>query len=197
MRKVLLLCSSMLLASTATAQTDSVKASPRETAIARQAVEVESLFPMFFTGGYHFGVGYRYDRFRLRVSVIDGGTYDAEPAGLDNSSGGFERRYRPSPGIFLGYNPWRGLETYTFLELHDFEIVQKSTGQTRRIHSTDFGGGASYQYFLWRGLYLQPGVHVYVRGDHRADFDDGKTYQIPNVDLSPVIRVGYRFWSLP
>ena len=165
--------------------------------VARHAIEVESLFPMFLTGGYHFGVGYRHDRFRLCVSVIDGGTYDAEPAGLGNSSGGYERRYRPSPGLFLGFNPWRGLETYTYLELHDFEIVQKSSGEARRIHSTDFGGGISYQWFVWRGLYVQPGMHVYLRGDHDATFGDGRTYRIPNVDLSPVIRVGYRLWSLP
>ena len=198
MRKALLLWSTMLLASTvsATAQTDSVNVWPRDAAIAQHAIEVESLFPMFFTGGYHFGIGYRHDRLRLRVSVISGGSYDAEPAGIGNSSNDFERRYRPSPGIFLGYNPWRGLETYTYLELHTFEIVQKSSGQTRRIHSTDVGGGVSYQLFLWRGLYLQPGMHVYLRTDHSAAFN-GQTYRIPNVDLSPVIRVGYRLWSLP
>ncbi len=28
----------------------------------KQAVEIESLFPMFFYGGYHVGVGYRYER---------------------------------------------------------------------------------------------------------------------------------------
>jgi len=33
-------------------------------------IEVESLFPMFLTGGYHFGLGYRHDRLRLRVRRI-------------------------------------------------------------------------------------------------------------------------------
>jgi len=49
-----------------------------------QALEVESLFPMFLTGGFHVGVGYRYKKFRVRASVINGGSYNAETAGVDN-----------------------------------------------------------------------------------------------------------------
>jgi hypothetical protein len=48
----------------------------------KQAIEVESLVPMFITGGYHFAVGYRYRKFRVRLSIINGGTYDAEKVGL-------------------------------------------------------------------------------------------------------------------
>lgn len=43
----------------------------------KQAFEAESLFPMFLTGGYHFALGYRYERWRVRVSVINGGSYNA------------------------------------------------------------------------------------------------------------------------
>jgi len=161
---------------------------------AKQAVEVESLFPMFFYGGFHAGVGYRYDKFRVRISVINSGTYDGEPAGTKNSSPDYKRYYKTSPGFFLGYSVWRTLEIYGYLELHTFEITQKSTGLTRDIHSTDVGGGISYQFFFGRHLYLQPGFHIYFRGDHSADFN-GVTYKIPNVDLAPVIRIGYRLWS--
>lgn len=161
---------------------------------AKQAVEVESLFPMFIAGGYHVGVGYRYNKFRVRVSVINGGTYDAEPAGTKNSSADFKRYYKTSPGFFFGYNIWRNLEVYSYLELHTFEIEQKSTGLTRDIHSTDVGAGISYQFFLGRHVYLQPGMHIYLRGDNSANFN-GVIYQIPNVDIAPVIRVGYRLWS--
>ncbi|NVO21535.1 MAG: hypothetical protein HXX13_17670 [Bacteroidetes bacterium] len=161
---------------------------------AKQALEVESLFPMFITGGYHVGVGYRYNKFRVRVSVINGGTYDTEPAGTKNSSPEFKRYYKTSPGFFFGYNVWRNLEVYSYLELHTFEIEQKSTGLTRDIHSTDIGGGVSYQFFLGRHIYLQPGMHIYLRGDNSASFN-GLVYNIPNVDLAPVIRVGYRLWS--
>ncbi|QBN17738.1 hypothetical protein [Flavobacterium nackdongense] len=180
------------------AQTDSIKGTfwkpvPRMYE-AKQAVEVESLFPMFFSGGYHVGVGYRYEKFRFRLSLINGGTYDAEPAGTKNSSPEFKRYYKTSPGFFFGYNVWRNLEVYSFVELHTFEIEQVSTGLKQDIHSTDFGGGISYQFFIGRHIYLQPGVHIYLRADNSADFN-GTVYNIPNVDLAPVIRIGYRLWS--
>jgi hypothetical protein len=176
-----------------TAQSGYLKPKPRNYAV-KQAIEVESLFPMFFTGGYHVGLGYRYEKFRIRVSVINGGRYDAEPAGTVNASPEFKRYYKTSPGLFLGYNVWKNLEVYTYLELHTFGIEQVSTGLKHDIHSTDIGGGLSYQFFFGRHLYLQPGLHIYLRGDHRADFN-GTPYQIPNVDLAPVIRIGYRLWS--
>ncbi|HEX3006903.1 MAG TPA: hypothetical protein VHO90_04745 [Bacteroidales bacterium] len=179
-------------------QTDSIKDSflktiPRNYQV-RSAFEVESLFPMFLTGGFHIGLGYRYDKFRVRISVINGGTYDAEPAGTNNASPDFKRYYKTSPGLFLGYNVWKNLEVYSYLELHTFEIEQKSTGIKKDIHSTDIGGGISYQFFLGRHVYLQPGFHVYLRSDHCASFN-GTIYNIPNIDLAPVIRIGYRFYS--
>ena len=149
---------------------------------------------MFLTGGYHIGLGYRYYKFRFRVSVINGGTYDAETAGTKNSSPEFKRYYKTSPGFFLGYNVWKNLEVYSFLELHTFEIEQQSTGLKRDIHSTDFGGGFSYQFFFGRHIYLQPGFHIYLRGNNTAVFNT-TVYNIPNVDLAPVVRIGYRFWS--
>jgi hypothetical protein len=160
----------------------------------KHALEVESLVPMFITGGYHLGVGYRYEKFRFRISVINGGTYNAEPAGIKNSSADFKRYYKTSPGFFLGYNIWKNLEIYTFLEFHTFEIEQKSTGIKKDIHSTDFGGGISYQFFIGRSFYIQPGFHVYLRNDNKLMFGN-QQYQISNVDLAPVLRLGYRLWQ--
>jgi len=159
----------------------------------KSAIEVESLVPMFLSGGYHFAVGYRYERFRVRVSIINGGSYNAE-TGVNNSSAEFKRFYRTSPGLFLGYNVWRNLELYTYLESHTFDIEQKSTGIHKDIHTTDTGLGLSYQFFIGRYFYVQPGMHVYVRGDKSIDFGD-VNYSISNVDLSPVIRLGVRLWS--
>jgi hypothetical protein len=195
--KILLVAALIILGTTIQAQTDSTKSTfwkpiPRSYE-AKQALEVESLFPMFFYGGYHVGLGYRYNKFRVRVSVINGGSYDAEPAGVNNSSPEFKRYYKTSPGFFFGYNVWRNLEVYSFLELHTFEIEQASTGLTQDIHSTDIGGGISYQFFFGKHIYLQPGIHLYLRGDNNADFN-GTIYNIPNADISPVVRLGYRFW---
>jgi hypothetical protein len=160
----------------------------------KQAIEIESLVPMFLTGGYHVGVGYRYRKFRVRVSIINGGTYDAEKVGLKNSSPEFKRFYNTSPGIFLGYNVWKNLELYTYLESHTFGIKQESSGITKDIHSIDTGLGISYQFFIGRVFYIQPGVHLYLRGNKSADFS-GTTYNIPNADFSPVVRIGARLWK--
>ena len=159
----------------------------------KQALEVESLVPMFFTGGYHFAVGYRYHKFRIRASIINGGTYDAETAGINNSSPEFKRYYTTSPGIFFGYNVWKNLEVYTYLEFHTFQITQTSTGSKQNVKSTDTGLGISYQFFIGRIFYVQPGLHLYLRGDNSANFN-GTIYNIPNADVSPVVRIGARLW---
>jgi hypothetical protein len=160
----------------------------------KQALEIESLVPMFFTGGYHFGLGYRYKKIRVRFSVINGGTYNAEPAGLKNASGQFKRYYKTSPGLFLGYNIWKNLELYTYVEHHTFEIEQKSTGFRQDMHSTDFGCAVSYQFFIGRIFYVQPGLHLYLRKANSLDFN-GTTYTIPTADFSPVLRLGIRYWK--
>ena len=160
----------------------------------KQAIEVESLVPMFLTGGYHFAVGYRYKHWRVRASVINGGTYDAETAGLKNSSADFKRFYKTSPGVFLGYNIWKNLELYTYLESHTFAIEQKSTHIQKNMHSTDTGLGLSYQFFIGHYFFVQPGMHLYLRGDRSLDFGN-VTYHIPHTDISPVIRLGFRLWS--
>ena len=159
----------------------------------KQAIEVESLVPMFFYGGYHFAVGYRYKKFRVRVSVINGGTYDAEPAGLKNSKSDFNRYYKTSPGIFLGYNIWKNLELYTYVESHTFAIKQKSSGIEKDLYSTDFGLASSYQFFIGRYFYIQPGLHLYLRSDKGVSFHEIH-YNIPNADFSYVVRLGVRLW---
>jgi hypothetical protein len=54
--------------------------------------------------------------------------------------------------------------------------------------------GISYQFFIGRVFYVQPGVHLYLRGNKSADFG-GVQYNIPNADISPVIRIGARLWK--
>ena len=159
----------------------------------KHALEVESLVPMFLTGGYHFALGYRYKRFRIRASIINGGTYNAETAGINNNSENFKRFYTTSPGVFFGYNVWKNLEVYTYLEFHTFKIIQESTANTQDVKSIDTGLGISYQFFIGRYFYVQPGVHLYLRADKSANFD-GEIYQIPNADVSTVSLLGARLW---
>lgn len=197
MKKIIVLMLVFFVALVANAQTDSIKSTffkpiPRNYQV-KHAWEFESLVPMFITGGFHFAACYRYEKFRFRVSVINGGDYDAETAGIKNSSHDFKRYYKTSPGLFAGYNIWKNLETYAYLEFHTFEIEQKSTGIKKDIHSTDMGGGISYQFFIGRSFYIQPGFHIYLRGDNHLDFGNQR-YHIPNVDLAPVLRLGYRFY---
>ncbi|QIK54342.1 hypothetical protein G7051_08310 [Dysgonomonas sp. HDW5B] len=190
------LFSLMMLVSIATvvfSQDQSTITKPRSYEV-KQAFEVESLVPMFFTGGYHFAIGYRYDKFRVRASVINGGSYNAETAGINNHSDDFKRFYKTSPGIFLGYNVWKNLELYGFAEFHTFSIQQRSTRIEKDIHTVDLGGGVGYQFFIGRYFYIQPALHIYCRKDHRLDFE-GTKYNISNIDFSPVLRLGVRLWS--
>lgn len=199
MMKIILFISLLSVFSTSNllAQTDTVEGTfwhpiPRNYDV-KHAIEVESLFPMFLFGGYHFAVGYRYEKFRVRLSVINGGTYNAETVGINNFPPNFKRFYNTSQGIFLGYNVWKNLDIYTYLESHTFGIQQLSPGNTIEIKSIDTGLGVSYQFFIGRVFYVQPGVHLYLRSSKSAQFGD-VTYSIPNADVSPVIRVGCRLW---
>ena len=104
-------------------------------------------------------MGYRYDRFRVRFSVINGGDYNAEKAGV-NSSDAFKRFYKTSPGLFLGYNVWKNLELYTYFEAHTYEIEQISTGVRKNMFSMDYGAGVGYQFFIGKSFYAQPAFHA-------------------------------------
>jgi hypothetical protein len=161
----------------------------------RQAFEVESLVPMFFTGGYHIGVGYRYNKFRIRASVINGGSYNADNASPEGTVEDYERLYETSPGIFLGYNIWKNLELYGYYEYHTFEVNQLSTKESQEVISNDVGLGLSYQFFIGRAFYIQPGIHTYFRSEKQLTFSDGETYKLPTIEISPVIRLGVRLWK--
>jgi hypothetical protein len=160
----------------------------------KQAFEVESLVPMFFTGGYHVGVGYRYNKLRVRVSIINGGTYNADLQAVSGTDDGYKRYYTTSPGFFLGYNVWKNLEVYGYYERHTFEIEQMETAEKQDLPSNDFGIGISYQFFIGRTFYIQPGVHTYFRAEQSITFSDGGIYSIPTFEISPVVRLGVRLW---
>jgi hypothetical protein len=171
-----------------------LKPNPRNYQV-NQALELESLLPMFFYGGWHLGVGYRYEKFRLRLSVINGGDYNADVQSIDGSIDGYKRYYTTSPGIFLGYNVWKNLEVYGYYERHTFEIEQLATAEKQDIHSNDVGIGVSYQFFIGRTFYIQPGIHSYFRSEQSTTFENGLTYTIPTFELTPIVRIGARVWK--
>jgi hypothetical protein len=149
---------------------------------------------MFFYGGYHFAVGYRYKHFRVRVSVINGGSYNVDGQAVGDVDEGYKRYYTTSPGFFLGYNVWKNLEIYGYYERHTFKVEQMSTGENQNIPSNDFGIGISYQFFLGRVFYIQPGIHSYFRAEQSVTYSNNETYTIPTFELSPVVRIGARLW---
>jgi len=198
-KQIFLFVVMMAMAATISAQSDVAKSTfwnpnPRNYDV-KQAIEVESLVPMFFTGGYHFGVGYRYNKFRVRASIINGGSYNVDLQAISGLVDGYERYYATSPGIFLGYNIWKNLEIYGYAERHTFKVKQLSTGEKQNLPSTDLGIGISYQFFIGRTFYIQPGIHSYFRADKTIAFSDNQTYSIPTFELSPVVRIGARLWS--
>ena len=197
-KQIFLLVALIYLTITSSAQSDSTggtfwKPNPRNYEV-KQAFEVESLVPMFFTGGYHFGVGYRYNKFRVRVSVINGGSYYVDVQAVSGIVKGYKRYYTTSPGFFLGYNVWKNLEIYGYYERHTFKVEQMSTHEKLNIPSNDVGLGISYQFFIGRILYIQPGIHSYFRAEKSITFTDEGTYTIPTFELSPVVRIGARLW---
>ena len=197
-KQIVLFVAILFLATTISAQSDTPggtfwKPNPRNYEV-KQAFEVESLVPMFFTGGYHLGAGYRYNKFRVRISVINGGTYNADNQATGDTDEGYKRYYTTSPGFFLGYNVWRNLEVYGYYERHTFEIEQMETGEKQDLPSNDFGIGISYQLFIGRTFYIQPGIHSYFRSEQSIAFSDGGTYSIPRFEISPVVRLGVRLW---
>ncbi|MGK7394705.1 MAG: hypothetical protein ACNS62_09030 [Candidatus Cyclobacteriaceae bacterium M3_2C_046] len=64
----------------------------------------------------------------------------------------------------------------------------------KQITSNDFGIGLSYQFFLGRVFYIQPGVHTYWRAEEIILFNDGSKYIIPTFEFTPIIRIGARLW---
>jgi hypothetical protein len=149
---------------------------------------------MFFTGGYHFAVCYRYRHFRFRLSIINGGGYNADDQAVGEKNSGYERYYTTSPGFFVGYNVWKNLEVYGYYERHTFKVEQMATGEVQDLPSNDVGIGVSYQFFLGPIFYIQPGVHTYFRAEQSLIYSNLDVYKIPTFEVSPVVRIGARLW---
>lgn len=194
MRQLLTLAFSLLVFTTISAQTHSTstfwKPSPRNYEV-KHAVEIEAMPFVYLSSGYHIAVGYRCKKFRFRASTIDVGTFS-----LETQNDQFERfETKGSFGFFAGYNVWKNLETYVFMDRQLFDIKQKSTSETKRLNAVTGGLGIGYQFFIGRYFYLQPALHLYARGGQDVQFSDNTNYSLPSLEFTPVIRLGIRPWK--
>lgn len=169
-----------ILVSTAGAATNDTQESP-------WVYEVESLFPMYFMGGYHMAAGVRWKDLRVRASCIDGGHYDYEP-----NNKHFERNLGSGCGIFFGYFLWRNLHAYVYVEAQNYIVSDRDTHASKRFDVIDIGPGLGYQYFFYKNIYIQPAAHLYWR-QKQQKLVGGTLFTLRNIDVSPTIRIGYRF----
>jgi len=148
---------------------------------------IESLFPIYFFNGYHLAFGIRIKDFRLRASCIDGGNYDYEP-----NNDQFERNLGKGCGVFAGYFLSKRWHLYMFIEKQSYVVTKRESGVSAEFDVLDIGPGLGYQYYFTENAYLQPALHLYWRKSEEKVID-GINYELREFDLSPTIRVGYRF----
>ncbi len=157
----------------------------------KKAFEIEAVPFVYLSKGYHLSLGFRYNKFRFRASVINAGTFSSE-----TTNDKFERfETKGTFGLFAGYFIWKNLETYVFVDRQIFDIKQKNTSEVRQINSITPGLGIGYQFFIGRYFYIQPGLHLYMRAGKDIQFSDNTTYSLSSVDFTPVIRIGFRPWK--
>lgn len=70
-----------------------------------------------------------------------------------------------------------------------------ATNEKKDINSIDKGIGISYQFFIGKRFYIQPGFHTYLRAEKSVLFNGNETYNIPTFDKTFVIRLGVRLFS--
>ena len=148
----------------------------------KQAFEVEAVPVFYFTGGYHVSVGYRFRKFRVRLSTVSSGTYDEEPKDKDN----FKRLEKDGTfGVFVGYFPWKNLETYAFTDRNVMTITQEKTNESKVLRAFTPGLGVGYQFFIGRYFYLQPAIHCYFRPGNSMTFSNGVNYTLSGTEFTP------------
>ena len=149
--------------------------------------ELESLAPIYLFGGYHIAAGVRFGNIRLRTSCIDGGDYDYEPHNPD-----FERNLGTGCGLFAGYFFSSHWHAYLYVEKQSYIVTNRLNGASETFDVIDVGPGIGYQFFMGKNVYLQPALHLYWRRSQTKTIG-GKSYTLRETDISPTVRIGYRF----
>lgn len=156
-------------------------------------LEIENQTPCFLFGGYQLSIGIRRGPFRFRVSTQDSGEADFEDTGIDSRNSSFRRSFDDgSLSVSVDYFPSRHLFTYVSLGSNRWLVQNKDTLATDHLRTLDAGLGLGFQYFIYKGLFVQLAAHVNVR-DRRSLVIEGEQYTVPGIDYSPGLRLGYRF----
>ncbi len=157
------------------------------------AIEIENQTPCFLFGGYQFSVGMRYQQFRFRASTQDSGRADFENTGIDSQNNSFRRSYDDgSLSASVDYFFGKYFFTYGSLGSNCWLVQNKNTLETDHLRTLDAGLGLGFQFFIYKGLFVQLAAHVNVR-ERKSLIIHGEEYTIPGMDYSPGLRLGYRF----
>lgn len=157
------------------------------------AVEFENQTPCFFFGGYQLSAGMRYGPVRFRVSTQDSGEADFEDTGIDSRSDTFRRSYDDgSLSVSVDWFFSKYFFTYASLGSNRWLVQNNDTLATDHLRTLDAGLGLGFQYFIYKGLFVQLAAHVNVR-ERKSLMIQGEEYTIPGIDYSPGLRLGYRF----
>ena len=179
----------LMLAGAWSVQADGVSSSKQGSI----AVEFENQTPCFFFGGYQVSVEVRRGPIRFRVSTQDSGEADFENTGIDSQSGTFRRSYDyGSLSVSMDYFFSKYFFTYASLGSNRWLVQNKDTLATDHLRTLDAGLGLGFQYFIYKGLFVQLAAHVNVR-ERKSLIIQDEEYTIPGIDYSPGLRLGYRF----
>ena len=160
---------------------------------AAQTLEIESQIPCFLYGGYQLSVGMRRDSFRLRASIVNSGSADFEPNGIDRRNDKFRRSYdNGSFGVAVEYF----LNKYWFASVslgsNRWLLRNEATSSTGNLRTLDAGLGTGLQYFFYRDLFVQMIGQINLRKRQSLAIE-GEEYVIPRIGWSPGLRLGVRF----
>ncbi len=155
--------------------------------------ELENQTPCFFFGGYQLSVGIRRDQWRYRASVQNSGHADFEGEGIDRRNSKFQRDYdNGSFSISADYFLNKYFFTYATLGSNRWLLRNKETSATDNLRTLDAGLGLGIQYFFCQHVFIQLAGHVNFRESKSLTIEN-EEYTIPSMDVSPGLRLGYRF----
>ena len=160
--------------------------------ISSSSYEIESQLPCFLFGGYQFSVGKRYQRFRLRVSVVNSGRANFETYGIDRRNMKFKRSYDTGSfsvsGDYFLNSHWF---SYITLQNNRWLLTNDDTSATIHINTIDAGLGTGLQYYFHRNIFVQLSFQLNYRAPQSLAIES-EDYTIPSIDCTPGVRLGVR-----